>query len=143
MDQDNNTNTGMLNLDEMLGEKVLKIRYQGKEYPVRTVKSLSPQDFGRVMAYGTKFSTLTEADMQLDGGAVVMKAVDDVLEIIAPSLPRYMPTLKERFSRGYKRKFSVSLHEATAILQFWSDNNRAKNALGAVAPKSKKPRIRH
>lgn len=142
MDQNDNTNNGMLNLDEMLGEMVLKIRYQGKEYPVRTVKSLSPQDFGRVMAYGTKFSTLTEADMQLDGGAVVMKAIDDVLEIIAPSLPRYKPTIKELFSRGYKRKFSISLHEATAIMQFWSDNNRQKNALRAVTPKTKNPRKR-
>jgi len=143
MSENDNANNGMLNLDEMLGEKILKILYQGKEYSVRTVKSLSPQDFARVMAYGTKFSTLTEADMQLDGGAMVMKAVDDVLEIIAPSLPRYKPTIKEFFSRGYKRKFSVSLHEATAILQFWSNNNRTKNALGAVTPtKTRKPRIR-
>ena len=132
---------GMLNLDEMLGEKKLKVIYQGKDYYIRSVKSLSPQDFGRVMAYGTKFSSLTEADMQLDGGAVVMKAIDDVLEIVAPSMPRYKPTWRERFSRGYKRKFSVSLHEATAILQFWTENNRQKNAVGAVIPATKKKRM--
>lgn len=141
MTQEENT-TGMLNLDEMLGDKKLKVRYQGKEYLIRTVKSLSPQDFGRVMAYGTKFATLTEEDMQLNGGAVVMKAIDEVLEIIAPSLPRYKPTIKERFARGYRRKFSVSLHEATAILQFWTENNRSKNALGAVMPAKTKARKR-
>jgi len=133
---------GMLNLDEMLGEKKLKVIYQGKEYSIRSVKSLSPQDFARVMAYGTKFSSLTEAEMQLNDGANVMKAIDDVLEIVAPSLPHYKPTLKERFGRGYKRKFSVSLHEATAILQFWTENNRQKNAVGAVMPVAKMKRMR-
>jgi hypothetical protein len=124
----------MLNLDEMLGEKVLKVRYLGKEYPIRTVKSLSPEDFGRVMAYGTKFSNLTQEEMELDGGAVVTKAIDDVLEIIAPSLPRYKPNLRERFHRGYKRKFVVSLQEAVAILQFWTENTRSKNAQRAAVP---------
>ena len=133
---------GTLNLDEMLGEKKLKVLYQGKEYFIRTVKSLSPQEFGRVMAYGIKFSSLTEDDMQLDGGAVVMKAIDDVLEIVTPTFPRYKPTLKERLSRGYKRKFAVSLHEATAILQFWTENNRSKNAPRAVLPVTKKKRTR-
>lgn len=130
----------LLNLDEMLGDKKLKVRYEGKEYPIRTVKSLSPQEFGKVMAYGTKFSSLTEDDMQLDGGAVVIKAIDDVLEIIAPALPRYKPTIKERFSRGYKRRFAVSLQEATSILQFWTENNRSKNAMGAVLPKKTRKR---
>ena len=143
MDQDNNKNgNGMLNLDEMLGEKKLKVRYQGKEYPIRTVKSLSPEEFGRVMAYGTKFSTLTQADMELEEGAVVTKAIDDVLEIIAPSLPHYQPTFKERFRRGYKRRFVVSLHEATAILQFWTENTRSKNAQRAVIPMMKMKRKR-
>lgn len=127
-------NNGMLNLDDMLGEKKLKVRYQGKEYSIRTVKSLSPEDFGKVMAYGTKFSALTDADMELNNGKVVMKAIDDVLEILAPSLPHYKPTLRERLSKGYKRRFAVSLHEAVAILQFWSENNQIKNAQRAVAP---------
>jgi hypothetical protein len=137
---DANENNGVLNLDEMLGEKTLKVRYEGKEYPIRTVKSLSPQEFGKVMAYGTKFSTLTEADMQLDAGAVITKAIDDVLEIIAPSLPRYKPTVKERFGKGYKRRFSVSLQEATSILEFWTENNRTKNASRAVLPKKTRKR---
>ena len=140
MDEDQGK--GMLNLDEMLGEKKLKVIYQGKDYYIRSVKSLSPQDFGRVMAYGTKFSSLTDEDMQLNDGATVMKAIDDVLEIIAPALPRYKPTLKERFSHGYKRKFAVSLHEATAILQFWTENNRQKNAVRAVMPVAKMKRMR-
>lgn len=139
MDQNENTN-GVLNLDDMLGEKKLKVRYQGNEYLIRTVKSLSPEEFGRVMAYGTKFSTLKDTDLELDGGKVVMKAIDDVLEILAPSLPRYKPSLKERFTKGYKRRFSVSLQEATAILEFWSENNRSKNAVRAG---TKPKRIRH
>lgn len=136
MDQNENTN-GVLNLDDMLGEKKLKVRYQGNEYLIRTVKSLSPEEFGRVMAYGTKFSTLTDAEFERNG-EVVMKAIDDVLEILAPSLPRYKPTLKERFAKGYKRRFAVSLQEATAILEFWSENNRSKNAVRAVKPRKRR-----
>ncbi len=134
--QDNKT--GMLNLDEILGESKLKVRLNGKEYPIRSVKSLTPQEFGLVMAYGTKFASLTEEEFAKNNGETVMKAIDDFIEIIAPSLPRYQPTLKERFTRGYKRRFSVSLQEATAIMQFWTDNNRSKNVAGAVAPKTKK-----
>lgn len=136
MDQDNQ---GVLNLDEMLGEKKLKIKIGDKEYGLRTVKSLSPQEFGRVMAYGTVFANLKDDALEKDGGMTVMKAIDDLLEILAPSLPRYVPTLKERFSRGYKRRFNISVMEATAIFQFWSENNRTKNATGAVMPK---PRTR-
>lgn len=132
------TNNGMLNLDEALGETKLKVRLGGKEYPIRTVKSLTPQEFGRVMAYGTKFASLTDDEFQKDNGEVVLKAIDDLIEIIAPSLPRHKLTLKERFSRGYKRRFSVSLQEATAIMQFWTEHNRSKNAMGAVSPKTKK-----
>jgi hypothetical protein len=137
MTDENNT---ILNLDEMLGAQSLTVRYQGKEYPLRTVKSLSPQEFGRVMAYGTTFSNLKDDAIESNPEAVV-KAIDDVLEILAPSLPRYQPTLKERFSRGYKRRFIVSLHEATAILQFWNQqNSNSKNDQGAVMPKPKRKR---
>lgn len=129
---------GVLNLDEINGEISLKVRLNGKEYPIRSVKSLTPPEFGRVMAYGTKFASLTEEEFSQNNGESVMKAIDDLIEIIAPSLPRYKLTLKEKFSRGYKRRFSVSLQEATAIMQFWTENNRSKNALGAVAPKTKK-----
>jgi hypothetical protein len=128
-------NNGVLNLDEMLGDKKLIVKIQGRDYPIRTVKSLTPGEFGKVMAYGTKFSSLTEDDMTLNDGATVMQAIDDVIEIIAPSLPRYKPTLRERFQRGYKRRFSISMQEATAIMQFWTEQNRqAKNARGAVMP---------
>lgn len=140
MEQQDQNNNDVLNLDEMLGTKKLIVKIQGKEYPLRTVKSLSPEEFGRVMAYGTKFASLTDDEMSHDGGMTVMKAIDDVIEIIAPSLPRYKPTLKERFSRGYKRRFAISVHEATAIMQFWTENNRTKNAVRAVTPK--KPRTR-
>ncbi len=133
-----NNNNGMLNLDEVLGTKTLKVRYQGKEYPIRTVKSLSPEEFGRVMAYGQKFSTLTDADMQVNGGVAVMQAIDDVIEIIAPALPKYKPTLKEILSRKYRRRFALSLQECTAVLQFWSENNRTKNAVRAVRPRKRR-----
>lgn len=137
MDQNTNNN-GVLNLDEILGEKKLTVRISGKEYPIRTVKSLTPQEFGKVMAYGTKFASLTDEEFEKQNGEVVMKAIDDLIEIIAPSLPRYKPTMKERFSRGYKRRFAISLQEATAIMQFWSENNRTKNVTGAVTPKTRK-----
>lgn len=138
MDQQENK-TGTLNLNEILGEVKLNVRLlNGKEYPIRSANSLTPHEFGRVMAYGTKFASLTEEEFQHNNGQTVMKAIDDLIEIIAPSLPRYKPTLKERFTRGYKRRFAISLQEATAIMQFWTENNRSKNALGAVAPKTKK-----
>lgn len=136
----NQNNNGVLNLDEVLGEKKLTVRISGKDYPIRTVKSLTPQEFGRVMAYGTKFASLTEEEFQSKNGETVMKAIDDLIEIIAPSLPHYKPSFKERLSPGYKRKFSISLHEATAIMQFWTENNRSKNALGAAMPKPKRIR---
>lgn len=117
----------VLNLDEALGTKVLKVLYQGKEYRIRTVKSLSPEEFGRVMAYGEKFSTLTEADLNANGGLTVIKAIDDVLSIIGPDLPKYKPTFFERFKFKYRRRYALSLQECTAILQFWSENNRQKN----------------
>lgn len=117
----------VLNLDEVLGEKKLKVKLGGKEYQIRSVKSLTPEEFGRVMAYGTKFASLTEEEFQNNNGETVMKAIDDLIEIIAPSLPRYQPTLRERLSRKYKRRFAISLQEATAIMQFWTENNRTKN----------------
>ncbi len=136
------TNNGVLNLDEMLGDKKLTVKIQGKAYPIRTVKSLTPEEFGLVMAYGTQFASLTDADMALNNGATVMKAIDDVIEIIAPTLPRYKPTWREWLSRKKTyRRFAISMHEATAIMQFWTDNNRqSKNAVGAVSPKAKRTR---
>lgn len=135
---DEEKQNGVLNLDEMLGEKKLKVLYLGKEYPIRTVKSLSPQELGKVMAYGKKFTNLTDEEFEKENGMVVMKAVDDVLEIIAPFLPRYKPTLRERFSKGYKRRFVLSLQEAVSVLQFWTENNRAKNVVRAVTPAKRK-----
>lgn len=126
MEQKEKNNT-VLNLDEALGTKILKVRYQGKEYQIRTVKSLSPEEFGRVMAYGEKFSELSDADMSADGGLTVIKAIDDVLSIIGPDLPKYKPTFRERFNYKYRRRYALSLQECTAILQFWSENNRKKN----------------
>ena len=136
----NSDKPGMLNLDAVLGETKLTVRLAGKDYPIRSVKSLTPEEFGRVMAYGTKFASLTDADLETDNGVTVMKALDDVLEIIAPALPRYKRSLNEYFKRGYKRRFAISLQEATAILQFWTENNRTKNSMGAVTPR--KARVR-
>jgi len=129
---------GVLNLDEVLGRTTMKVRFQGKEYPLRGMNTLTPEEFGRVMAYGEKFKTLTEEQMQAQGGAVVAKAIDDVLAIIAPSLPRYKPAVWEHFKRGYKRRFVLSLQECVAVLQFWTRNNNTKNAPGAAPRPSRK-----
>lgn len=126
-------NKDVLNLDEVLGENKLKVRYQGKEYLIRSVKSLSPQEVGQVMRYGQVFNGMDEEQLQVNNGEVVLRAIDDLLEIIAPSLPRYKPSWKEYFSKGYKRRFVLSLQEAVAVMEFWSNNNRAKNAVGAVS----------
>lgn len=112
---------GILNLDEIRGAKTLKVRYQDKEYTIRTVASLSPEEFGLVMAYGTKFSTLTDAQAQINNGEMVMKAVNDVMQIVAPELPK-----------------TLSLQESMAVLKFWSENNKQKNSLRAAKPNRKR-----
>ena len=112
---------GILNLDEMRGVNSLKVRYQGKEYPIRTMLNLSPEEFGQVMAYGAKFSTLTDDQAQVNNGEVVMKAVDDVMQIIAPELPK-----------------TLSFQESMAVLKFWSENNKQKNSLRAAKPNRKR-----
>ena len=111
----------ILNLDEVLGTKTLKVRYQGSEYPIRTASSLSPEEFGRVMAYGAKFSALTQKDLQVNEGETVMKAVADVMQIVAPEMPT-----------------TLSLQESMAVLQFWSENNLQKNSSRAAGPKRKR-----
>ena len=123
----------MLNLDEMLGDKTMTVIYKDGEYTIRNVNSLSPHEYSLVKKYGDIFANITGDDLLNGSGDVVMKAIDDTLEIIAPSLPRHTPTWRERFSRGYKRKFTVTLQEATSIFQFWAENSRP-NALRAVTP---------
>ena len=113
--------TEILNLDAVLGNKSLKVRYQGTEYPIRAASSLSPEEFGQVMAYGAKFSALSEKEMQINNGEVVMKAVADVMQIVAPDMPK-----------------TLSLQESMAVLQFWSENNKQKNSTRAVGPKRKR-----
>lgn len=133
--QDPNQNpnpSGVLNLDEMLGEKKLKVRYQGKEYPLRSVNSLSPEQFRKVMSYAEKFSDLQPDDLAQEEFDDLLKGVDDLLEIIAPSLPRYKSSFWEIFKKGYKRRFALSLQEASRVMQFWSENDFSKNAVGAV-----------
>jgi hypothetical protein len=133
------SNANVLNLDEMLGIKKLIVRFQGGECSIRTVNSLSPDEFARVKEYSTLFTSLTEEQMRLDkDSTMILKAIDDVLEIIAPDLPRYKPTWRERLSRGYKRKFAVSLQQAASIFEFWAANNRPKKAPRAVKPKKTK-----
>lgn len=132
---------GMLNLDEMLGRTGMKVRYQGGEYPLRDVRSLTPEEFGKVMAYGEKFSKLTDNEVTHNGGETITKAIDDVLEIIAPTLPRYKPTLKEKFQKGYKRRFTLGFQEAVAVLNFWTSELRknSPNARRAAPPRKRHP----
>ena len=131
--EEETTNNGVLNLDEMLGDKKLTVKIQGKAYPIRTVKSLTPEEFGRVKEYSIQFTSLTEEQMRLEKDSdAVMEAIDEVLEIIAPKLPRRKFSIKEFFMRGYKRKYKISLAEAAAIFQFWAVNNRSKKAPRAV-----------
>lgn len=141
--QDPNQNpnpSGVLNLDEVLGGQRLRVRYQGKEYALRSVNSLSTEQFRKVMSYANKFSSLQEED--LEEGSIefdeLLQGVDDLLEIIAPSLPRYKPSFWERFKKGYKRKFLLSLQETIRVMQYWSENDFSKNAVGAVVRNKRK-----
>jgi len=134
----------ILNLDEVLGARALKVRFQGKEYPIRPVESLSPEEFGKIMAYGTKFQEMTEDQVEKNG-ILILQAIDDMLDILGPSLPHYKPKFMERvkavFKKAYIRKYALSVQESQAILQFWAENNR-KNSARAGEVKIKKPRIR-
>jgi len=129
-------------LSEILGEKKLKVDYMGKNYAIRTMDSLSPMEFGRVMANGKKFASLTDAEKDINNAQTVMKMVDEVLEIIGPELPRYHPTLKERvtaiFGRQYLRKFPFSLDECLSIMTFWIANNSKKAVRAVMAPRPKR-----
>lgn len=134
-------NQGMLNLDEMLGRTGMKVRFQGKEYPLRDVRSLTPEEFGKVMAYGEKFRTMDETEMQHNGGITVTRAIEDVLEIIAPSLPRHKPNWKEMFKKGYKRRFQLGLQEGVAVLNFWTQalrENSPNSPRAATKPPARK-----
>jgi len=134
----------ILNLDEALGARILKVRFQGKEYPIRPVEALSPEEFGKIMAYGTKFQEMDEAQIEKNG-ILILQALDDMLDILGPSLPHYKPKfmewVKALFKKAYIRKYTLSVQESQAILQFWAENNRknAARAGGAIT----KPRARH
>jgi hypothetical protein len=125
----------LLNLEEMLGEKKMKVIYKEHEYYIRNVNSLSPHEYHLVKRYGDIFASMTGSDLLGDGGDIVMEAIDETLEIIAPSLPRCKHSWLERIKRGYKRKFTVTLQEATFIFQFWAENSRP-NAPRAVTPQA-------
>lgn len=133
----------ILNLDEVLGARVLKVRHQGKEYPIRPVEALSPEEFGRIMAYGTKFQGLTEDQVE-HNGLLILKAIDEMLEIMGPALPRYKPTFGERvkafFKKTYIRKFALSVQESQAVMQFWTENNRKNSVRAGGATKKTRAR---
>jgi len=129
MDEDKS----LLNLEEILGVKKMKVIYRDKEYYIRNVNSLSPREYSLVKKYGDVFASMTEKDVLEGGGDLVMQAIDETLEVIAPSLPRHKKTWREFFSRRYVRKFTVTLQEATFIFQFWAENSRP-NAPRAVIP---------
>ena len=133
---------GILNLDEILGRSAMKVRYREVEYSLRDVTSLTPDEYARVMEYSEKFANLDDKTLNGENLQSVLQVVDEFIAIIAPGMPQYQPTLKERFSKkGYRRRFTLSLNECVAILQFWV--RQTKNARGAVEPVEKPARMRH
>ena len=129
---------------DMLGHKTLKVIWNENEYPIRAMDSLSPEEFGRVMGYGKKFSTMTEEELQANSGVPFLKAIDEVIAIIAPEFPQHRITFAEKASlllkRKYIRKFDLSLEECIAILQFWTANNQKKAVRTVVKPRMKQRR---
>lgn len=129
-------NSAMQELNELLGAQTLTVRFEGKEYSVRSLNSLSPKEFGLVMTHGRKYEMMTEQQMMAQGEEI-LKSIDEIFLIIAPDLPRYRPTMKERYDavikKKYIRKFSPSLVEYIAILQFWiiqsQDKKKVTNPL--------------
>lgn len=106
--------------------------------------SLSPEEFGRVMAYGKKFSSMTEEELHKNSGVPFLKAIDDVIAIIAPEFPQHRITFMEKtrsfFKKKYIRKFDLSLEECISILQFWTANNQKKAVRTVVKPRMKQRR---
>ena len=133
MSDNNNSNEQILNLDRALGAPRLKVAWRGREYPLRDAQALSAVELQKMMSYGARFEHLSsDAAMWDDGGSEILRAMDEVLEIIAPDLPRYKPSLRERIGAKlhgqYVRRFALSMSECAAILQFWSAQNDKKKA---------------
>lgn len=128
-------------ITDMLGQKTLKVLWNEKEYPIRTMDSLSPDEFGRVMAYGKKFSTMSEEELQANSGVTFLKAIDEVITIIAPEFPQHQITFAEKasafFKNKYIRKYDLSMDECVSILQFWTANSQ-KKTVRAVRPMKKR-----
>ena len=138
------SNQGVSNIAEILGQKKLKVIWRDEDYFIRTMDSLSPEDFGRVMAYGKNLSTLTDEDIKVDNGVRVVKAIDDVIAIIGPDFPRHKVSFKEKaqafLRKRYIRKFDLSLDDCVLILQFWTENSSKKKLVKTVMKPKRKRR---
>lgn len=131
------------NIAGMLGEKKLKVIWNGQDYFIRTMDSLSPEEFMRVMLYGKKFSGLTDKEIEIDKGKSVVMAIDDVIAIIGPDFPKHRNSLMEKIkafiNKQYLRRFDMSLEDCISILQFWTANN-PKKAVRTVGKQKRKKR---
>lgn len=138
------TDQSVSSIAEILGQKKLKVIWRDEDYFIRTMDSLSPEEFGRVMAYGKNLSTLTDEDIKVDNGVRVVKAIDDVIAIIGPDFPRHKVSFKEKaqafLRKRYIRKFDLSLDDCVLILQFWTENSSKKKKLVKTVMKPRRKR---
>lgn len=131
----------VVNLDEILGGEEFSIELRGRQYPIRAMGSLSPAEFMRIAKLGGRLQSITDADVNRDGGAEVQKLIDGVISILAPDLPRHQPTWLEKLGLKPKQVYEVSLQEVVTIMEFWAYYNQTKKkpAMTRQVAKSKRP----
>jgi hypothetical protein len=76
----------VLNLDEMLGQKSLKVTWKGDEYVLKTSTDLSPEEYMEIMALGEKFTGFANAQNSAEAGKEITAAVNRMMGIVAPEL---------------------------------------------------------
>ena len=77
---------GVLHLDEMLGQKKLKVTWKGGEYELKPYEALTPEEFMEIMALGEKFTGYKNLENTSETSKDILQSVNRMMEIIAPEL---------------------------------------------------------
>lgn len=76
----------VLNLDEMLGKKDLKVAWKGTEYTLKTPENLNADEYMEVMNLGEKFVGYKDLKSTEELSKDILASVDRMIEIVAPEL---------------------------------------------------------
>lgn len=76
----------VLNLDDMLGQKGIKVSWKSNEYPLKLTTDLTPEEYMEVMSLGEKFVGYKNITISADLPNEIIKSVARMIEILAPEL---------------------------------------------------------